>query len=418
MITILSGLFIKKENESERRSAYGILCSITGICLNIFLFLLKFIAGYISGSVAITADAFNNLSDAGSSVVALLGFWFAGKEPDAEHPFGHGRYEYIAGFVVSIAIFLMGLELLQNSVIRIFHPEDVDTSVFAFVILGISILTKIYMAYYNDRIGKRINSSSMLAVAKDSLSDVAATSVVLISMVVLRFAGINMDGYGGVIVAVFILYAGYEAARDTIDPLLGLPPDPEFVKQVEDIVLSHDMIIGIHDLIVHDYGPDSRMISLHAEVPGDRNMFEVHDLIDHIEHELKEVLTCDSVIHMDPVRMNDENVEMVKKEVLKRIREDIHGDISIHDFRMAECEGYTNLIFDVVVPYEVRLKEKDIRKRIEDIVDNLSVKGAINEKPGCGSDDIRGNDGIEHERTVNREIKYHAIVDIDRFEVL
>lgn len=371
MITILSKIFIKQEDEKERRSAYGILCSIVGICLNIFLSVIKFIAGYISGSVAVIADAFNNLSDAGSSVVTLLGFWFAGREPDAEHPFGHGRYEYIAGFVVSIAILLMGCELMKSSVIKIIHPEAVNGSIYSILILLISIGVKIYMYAYNKIIGGRINSSAMMAVAKDSLSDVAATGVVLLSFIIQRYAGVNLDGFGGVVVSLFILYAGYEAARDTIDPLLGLPPDPEFVKKVEDIVLSHEMILGIHDLVVHDYGPDQRMISLHTEVPGDKNMFEVHDLIDHVEHELREVLGCESVIHMDPVRTDDYRMQEIKSLVLAKIRDDIDNSITIHDFRMAECEGYTKLIFDAVVPYGTKLKEKEVRRRIENLVADI-----------------------------------------------
>lgn len=371
MITILSKIFIRQDNEKERRSAYGILCSIVGICLNIFLSVIKFIAGYISGSVAIVADAFNNLSDAGSSLVTLLGFAFAGREPDKEHPFGHGRYEYIAGFVVSIAILLMGFELMKSSVLKIIHPETMESSIFTIVVLVISIAVKIYMFSYNRLFGKRFRSSAMLAVSKDSLSDVLATSIVLVSVMLYKYTNINLDGVGGVIVAFFILYAGYEAARDTIDPLLGLPPEPEFVKQVEEIVLSHDMILGFHDMVVHDYGPDQRMISLHAEVPGDYNIFEAHDLIDHVEHELRETLGCETVIHMDPVKMDDEREGEIKDYLLSRIHGEINDAITIHDFRMAECDGYTKLIFDAVVPYDTKLKEKEVRRRIAELVEGL-----------------------------------------------
>ena len=373
MVTLLSKIFIKQQDEKERRSAYGILCSIVGICLNIFLFIIKFIVGYISGSVAITADAFNNLSDAGSSFVALLGFWFAGREPDAEHPFGHGRYEYIAGFVVAIAILLMGVELLRGSIQKIIHPDLIETGLISFIALVISILVKMYMALYNSIIGKQINSSAMRAVAKDSLSDVAATSIVLISVIIFRFAGVNLDGYGGVIVACFILYAGYEAAKETIDPLLGLPPDEEFVKDVENIALSHNLILGIHDLVVHDYGPDRRMISLHAEVPGDRNIFEVHDLIDHVEHELKEKLNCQSVIHMDPVRVNDTATRQKKEAVLEIIKNNIDKRISIHDFRVADCDGCINILFDAAVPYDVKTKDKELKRRIEELVGRAGI---------------------------------------------
>ena len=380
MITILSRIFIKQKDEKGRREAYGIMCSITGICLNILLFVFKFIAGYISGSVAITADAFNNLSDAGSSFVALMGFWFAAKEPDEEHPFGHGRYEYIAGFVVSIAILLMGFELLKSSVIKIIHPGNISGGIFSVIVLVLSIAVKLYMFIYNRSIGGKIRSSALMAVAKDSLSDVAATSIVLIAVILQRNTGIGVDGFGGIIVAMFILYAGYEAAKVTIDPLLGLPPDKDFVRQVEEIALSHDMILGIHDLVVHDYGPDRRMISLHAEVPGDRNMFEVHDLIDHVEHELRDTLGCESVIHMDPVRTDDTMSKDIKAMVLQGIREVIDDRISIHDFRMTECQGYTDVIFDVVVPYNVKMKEKEIRKKVEAVVENISIDGTEGKK--------------------------------------
>ena len=345
-------------------------------------------AGYISGSVAITADAFNNLSDAGSSFVALLGFAFAGREPDAEHPFGHGRYEYIAGFVVSIAILLMGFELLRSSLIKIIHPEPTDGSIFSIVILVISIIIKIYMYAYNTVIGKKISSSAMQAVAKDSLSDVAATSIVLLAVIVQKSTGLKLDGYGGVVVAFFILYAGYEAARDTIDPLLGLPPDKEFVKQVEEIVLSHEMISGIHDLVVHDYGPDRRMITLHAEVPGDRNIIDVHDLIDHVEHELKEKLNCQSVIHMDPVMINDDEIKRVRKSVIDEITGKIDKRITIHDFRITKHDGKTMVLFDAAIPYDIKAKDRELEKMISQMVLDINI--------------------VEEEYGVN--------VDIDRFE--
>lgn len=388
MVTLLSKIFIKQKDENERRGAFGILCSVVGICLNIFLFAIKFVAGYISGSVAITADAFNNLSDAGSSFVALLGFAFAGREPDAEHPFGHGRYEYIAGFVVSIAILLMGFELLRSSLIKIIHPEPTDGSIFSIIILIISIIVKIYMYAYNTVIGKKISSSAMQAVAKDSLSDVAATSIVLLAVIVQKSTGLKLDGYSGVFVAFFIIYAGYEAARDTIDPLLGLPPDKEFVKQVEEIVLSHEMISGIHDLVVHDYGPDRRIITLHAEVPGDKNIIEVHELIDQVERELKEKLNCQSLIHMDPVMIIDAEILRVRKSVIDEITGKIDKRITIHDFRIAKHDGKTMVLFDAAVPYDIKMKDRELEKMISQMVLDINI--------------------VEEEYGVN--------VDIDRFE--
>lgn len=370
MITILSNIFIKGKEDSVRRKAYGTLCSIVGILLNICLFAGKYFAGVISGSVAITADAFNNLSDAGSSFITLVGFLFAGKKPDPDHPFGHGRFEYISGFVVSMAILLMGLELLKSSVGKIVYPQPVDTGIVAMGILVISILIKMYMAFYNHSIGKKINSAAMKATATDSLSDTIATTVVLIAMLVMRFAGINIDGICGVFVALFILYAGYSAAKDTLDPLLGLAPDKEFVKQIEDIVLAHGEVKGIHDMMVHDYGPGRRWVSLHAEVPGNHDIFEMHDVIDRIERELNEKLSCEAVIHMDPIETNNEEVVKMKHIIEEKVKE-IHAEMTIHDFRMVSGPTHTNLIFDAVMPYGMKMTKAEVQKKIEDIVERM-----------------------------------------------
>lgn len=370
MITILSNIFIKGKEDSAKRKAYGTLCSIVGILLNVCLFAGKYFAGVISGSVAITADAFNNLSDAGSSFITLVGFLFAGKKPDPDHPFGHGRFEYISGFVVSMAILLMGLELLKSSVGKIVHPQPVDTSILAMGILVVSILVKMYMAFYNHSIGKKIDSAAMKATATDSLSDTIATTVVLIAMLVMRFAGINIDGICGVFVALFILYAGYSAAKDTLDPLLGLAPDKEFVKQIEDIVLAHEEVKGIHDMMVHDYGPGRRLVSLHAEVPGDHDIFEIHDVIDRIERELNEKLSCEAVIHMDPIETNNEEVAKMKRIMEEKVKA-IHAEMTIHDFRMVSGPTHTNLIFDAVMPYGMKMTKAEVRQKIEDIVENM-----------------------------------------------
>lgn len=370
MITVLSRIFIKNPESEEGRKVYGTLCSIVGIVLNIFLFVGKYIAGVLSGSVAVTADAFNNLSDAGSSFITLVGFLFAGKEPDLDHPFGHGRFEYISGFVVSIAILFMGFELMKSSIIKIIKPEPVDTSTVAMVILIVSILVKVYMAIYNRNVGKKIHSAAMSATSKDSLSDSLATTFVLIAMLVMKHAEINIDGICGVLVSLFIFYAGITAAKETLDPLLGLPPDQEFVDQIEEIVMAHDMIAGIHDVVVHDYGPGRRMISLHAEVPGDRNIFEIHDLIDNIERELNETLKCESVIHMDPIETDNEEVAQMKAIVAQEIKK-IDEQITIHDFRMVTGDTHTNLIFDAVVPFGTKLSTKDVKKSIEQMVESM-----------------------------------------------
>lgn len=370
MITVLSKIFIKDPDSEKGRKAYGTLCSIVGILLNIFLFAGKYIAGVLSGSVAITADAFNNLSDAGSSFITLVGFLFAGKEPDLDHPFGHGRFEYVSGFIVSIAILFMGFELMKTSVLKMIHPEPVDTSTVAMAILIVSILVKIYMAIYNRNVGKKIRSAAMSATAKDSLSDSLATTFVLFAMLVMKYGDINIDGICGVLVSLFIFYAGVTAAKETLDPLLGLPPDPEFVEQIEEIVMAHDMIVGIHDVVVHDYGPGRRMISLHAEVPGDRNIFEIHDLIDNIEKELNETLKCESVIHMDPIETDNVEIAQMKEIVAQEIKR-IDEKITIHDFRMVTGDTHTNLIFDAVVPFGTKLSTKDVKKSIEELVEGL-----------------------------------------------
>lgn len=370
MISILSRIFIRGKEGSAKRKAYGTLCSIVGILLNVFLFAGKYFAGLISGSVAITADAFNNLSDAGSSFITLVGFLFAGKKPDPDHPFGHGRFEYISGFVVSIAILLMGFELLRSSVDKIIHPKPVDTGTLTMVILLVSIAVKLYMAFYNRSVGKKIGSAAMEATAIDSLSDSIATTVVLLAMLVMRFAGINIDGVCGVLVAVFILYAGIRAAKETLDPLMGLAPDKEFVEQVEQIVMSHDLVKGVHDLVVHDYGPGRRMISLHAEVPGDHDIFEIHDLIDRIERELDEKLVCEAVIHMDPIETDNEEVARMRDLVAGQVRL-IDDRMTIHDFRMVTGNTHTNLIFDAVAPYDLKMSTEQVKNKIEELVQDL-----------------------------------------------
>lgn len=349
------------------RRAYGMLCSIVGIALNVFLFAGKYLAGVISGSIAITADAFNNLSDAGSSFISLVGFKFSGMKADADHPFGHGRIEYVSGFGVSMIIILMGFELLKTSVGKIFHPEPVETSALAVGILLVSICVKAYMFFYNRSVGTKIQSETMKATAMDSMSDSIATTAVLISMAVAYVTGVNVDGWCGCLVACFVLYAGYGAAKDTLNPLLGEAPSKEFVDEIRSIVLAHPEILGIHDLVVHDYGPGRRMISLHGEVSGDSDIFEIHDVIDRIEKELKGKLGCEAVIHMDPIVVNDEKINETKKEVVQMINEHFPG-VSIHDFRMVQGPTHTNLIFDAVVPFQYEKTNDEVKRGITKLI--------------------------------------------------
>ena len=366
MVSFLARAFIRSEGKTpeELRKAYGILCGTVGIALNVLLFAGKFFAGTLSGSIAITADAFNNLSDAGSSIVTLLGFQLAGQKPDPHHPFGHGRIEYLSGLAVSMLILLMGFELGKSSIEKILHPEAVDSSPLVIAILCVSIAVKLYMSFYNRSIGKKINSAAMEATATDSLSDSVATSAVLIATLVSRFTGLQIDGWCGVAVAAFILFSGFNAAKDTINPLLGTPPTKEFVDQIASLVLSHPAVIGIHDLLVHDYGPGRLMISLHAEVSAKADLLEIHDEIDNIERQLQAELNCHAVIHMDPVAADDALVTRTKQSVVALVK-GIDPCLTLHDFRMVTGPTHTNLIFDVVAPFSFAMTDEALTDEIQ-----------------------------------------------------
>ena len=349
------------------RRAYGTLCGVVGIVLNILLFAGKLFAGQLSGSIAVTADAFNNLSDAGSSAVTLLGFRLAGRKPDTDHPFGHGRIEYISGLAVAGLILLMGVELAKSSFEKILHPEEVAFSALALGILAASVCVKLYMWLYNRSIGRRIKSAAMEATAMDSLSDTAATAAVLLAMLIGKWTGLAADGYVGLVVALFILFSAYKAAKETLSPLLGQAPDPELVREIRDIVMAHGTVQGVHDLVVHDYGPGRCMISLHAEVPANEDVLALHDEIDNVEKELREKLGCDAVIHMDPVVTDDG----VTEETRRRVQTLIHcidDAIDIHDFRMVAGPTHTNLIFDAVVPFGFRLTDQEVEQKIRSAV--------------------------------------------------
>ena len=365
MITCLAKFWIREsDSEEKKRRVYGTLGAVVGIFLNICLFTGKYLAGFFSGSIAIMADAFNNLSDAGSSFISLIGFVFSGKKPDLDHPFGHGRIEYLAGLGVSFLILLMGVELAKNSVQKILHPVSVQISTLSIAVLSASILVKLYMAYYNHAIGKKIRSATIAATATDSLSDAAATTVVLLAMLFLAVTGINIDGYCGILVAVFILAAGIGAAKETVSPLLGQAPDPEFVKEIKELVMQHEEVLGIHDMAVHDYGPGRVMVSLHAEVSGDGNIYELHDLIDRIERELKEKLHCETVIHMDPIDVGNEKTVEMKEEMVKLVKA-IDERLTIHDFRMVTGMTHHNMIFDVVIPADFKLSQEELKDIIQ-----------------------------------------------------
>ena len=373
MITLLARLFIRdrdKVADAGVRRAYGMLCSLTGIGLNVLLFLGKYLAGRLSGSIAMTADAFNNLSDAGSSVITLLGFRMAAKKPDPGHPFGHGRIEYLSGVAVSLIIIVVGVQLGLESIDKIMSPEPVDAGLVPMLVLVASICVKGYMFAYNRGIGRKINSPGMSATAMDSLSDSIATSVVLISMLLARFADVNVDGWGGAAVAVFIIFSGFKAAKETLSPLLGNPPDPQLVRDITDIVMSHPEVLNVHDLIVHDYGPGRLMISLHAEVPGDGDIYALHDAIDTAEYELQQKLGCSAVIHMDPVSPDGTKTAHMREELAEAAKA-IDPRLTIHDFRIVDGPTHTNVIFDAVLPNDSPVTEDDTKAQLETIVHSL-----------------------------------------------
>lgn len=370
MVELLAKLLIKNKEETDNpkvREAYGSLCGILGIVLNLVLFAIKYIAGSLSGSIAIIADGMNSLSDAGSSVITLLGFKMAGKKPDPEHPFGHGRMEYLSGLGVSFIILMMGFELFKSSLDKILHPTPIETGWLVMGILVVSILVKLYMSLYNYRVGKKIDSGAMKATATDSLSDVISTAVVLGSMILAHFTSIQLDGWCGLLVACLIFYAGIGAVKETIGPLLGQAPEREFVEEIEHIVMSHEGIVGIHDLVVHDYGPGRRMISLHAEVPGNDDIYATHDLVDSIEMELGEKLNCEVIIHMDPLNINDEETCKKREMVLAAVHS-VDEHLSIHDFRMVTGPTHTNLVFDVLTPADFALSDAELKNRIQEKV--------------------------------------------------
>ncbi len=350
------------------RTAYGTVCGLCGIFFNIILFAAKLLAGILSGSLAVMADAFNNLSDAGSSVITLAGFRMASKKPDPDHPFGHGRIEYISGLIVALIIILMGAELAKASVSKIIEPSEPDFSPVTAVILVLAVLVKLYMSFYNRKYGKKIGSAAMLATASDSLSDMVSTAAVLISGIICAVTGfVYIDSICGLLVSVFILISGFKAAKDTVSPLLGQPPSKEFVDGIMKLATSDPKILGVHDIVVHDYGPGRRMVSLHAEVSCAESVLKLHDLIDRLENKISDEMGCETVIHMDPIDVTDSRLSALK-EVLGSIVKKVSPNARFHDLRIVPGETHTNLIFDVVLPSDCGCGEKEAKKLISDLV--------------------------------------------------
>ena len=373
MIEFLIRRFIPDWQQVQRtdvRERYGTLAAAVGILSNIFLCIIKGLIGLFSGSIAVTADAVNNLSDAGSSVITLLAFKIAGKPADEEHPYGHARMEYISGMAVSFIIILLGLELMGSSFEKILHPEEVGVSALTYLVLIVSIAVKLWQGMFNRNLGKRISSEALQATAADSLNDVFSTGAVLLSTLVYQFTAIPIDGWVGMLVAIFITVSGVKLIMETGSPLLGQAPDPQMVRELEEKITAYDGVIGIHDLQVHNYGPGRVFATVHAEVPANRDILVSHDIIDNIEREVGHEMNLNLVIHMDPVVTDDERLNQLHAQV-QQIVVGIDSDLSMHDFRAVFGPTHTNLVFDVVVPPGFSLSDSELSRRIEQQVQTL-----------------------------------------------
>lgn len=365
MTSLLEKLFIKDKNN---RSAYGVLAGIVGIICNVFLFAGKLIIGLLINSSAVMTDSFNNLSDAASSVISLVGAKLAAKPADKEHPFGHGRYEYIVALIVSFLILEVGISCFKTSIDKIFHPEDLNISLIALIILIVSVFVKIWLSLFNRKLGKKIDSKVLLATARDALGDVFVTSATIVSLLIYRFLDLNVDGYMGCIVAILVLWAGISVARDTIEPLLGEAVPKELYKEICEKICSYEGIEGIHDLIVHSYGPARRMASVHAEIKNTLSIETAHEIVDKIEQDVIRDLKIFLVIHMDPIDTDNEAVQSTRKTISDAVKEK-DPSASIHDFRMVSGTDQINLIFDLVLPYSY--KKEECRKFSDDLEETL-----------------------------------------------
>ncbi len=371
MISLLLGRFLPEDaDQKTARTIYGYVCGGAGIFLNLFLFAIKLIIGIFSSSIAITADAFNNLTDAGSSVISLFGFILSGQKADKEHPFGHGRIEYIAGMFISIAIIFVGVELLRSSIGKIIHPGEFVFNIYVAIVLIVSILVKLYMAYYNRRCGKKIQSSVLFAVATDSISDAIATSAIFLSSVFMYFTHIQIDGFVGLLVSLLIIKSGIDAVIKTSSPLLGGIPDREFVKRVEEIVRQNPETVGIHDLVVHDYGPNKIFVSLHMEVDGSKEIFVLHDAADLVERQISDELGCEAVIHMDPIDVNNPVLKEIYTTLHKRL-DIVCPEGNVHDLRIVPGPTHTNVIFDLIVPAERFFAKDKISAELEKCITEI-----------------------------------------------
>lgn len=376
MHTILIKTFIRDYENTGNikvREAYGTLGSITGIIVNLILALSKYFAGILSGSISVTADAINNLSDAGSSIISLIGVKLSAKPADKGHPYGHGRVEYISALAVSFVVLLMGIELFRSSVDKIINPVPVKFNWVSLIILIVSILAKLWLGLFNRTLGKKINSSPMMAVMKDSFSDCLATGVALIAIIISAFSDVSVDGYLGVIVAGFIFLAGFNILKETMADLLGKPADREFTEEIEKKILSYDKIVGVHDLIIHDYGPGRKFASAHAEVSSLDDIMDVHDVIDLAERDILNEYGLIISIHTDPIVTDDERINQLKEMTIKIVKE-ISEEMSIHDFRVVDGPTHTNLIFDLIAPHKFHLSNSEIIHTVEEKLSKIDER--------------------------------------------
>lgn len=367
MTNFLIKLFIKdkdKVDDNEVRGKYAMLSSITGIVVNILLSVFKLIIGIIANSMSIISDALNNVSDAGSSIITMVGFKMSQKKVDSDHPWGHGRMEYITALFVDILIILVGFELLQSSVDKIIHPELPNISNVTIILLVVAIFAKLWLFLFYRKIAKKINSAAIKGTAYDSISDSISTLAVLISAIVARFAGISIDGYVSLLVSIFILITGIKAVKEIVDLLLGQKPDLEYVKAIEEFAKKYDTIEGIHDIMVHDYGPGRKIVSFHAEIPANSDICRTHDIIDQMEQDIFEEFGCITTIHMDPIVVDDEEINSMKKKA-EEIVKNMNEKYSIHDFRMTDGGERINLIFDLVVPTDEKADKEELIKTIQ-----------------------------------------------------
>lgn len=370
MTDFLIKKFVKnyeKTGDTKVRIAYGKFSSIIGIICNTILFAGKITVGIISGSVSITADAVNNLSDASSSVISLLGFKLASKPADEAHPYGHGRYEYLSGLVVSVLILVIGVELLKEGISKIIEPSEVEFSWIIVGVLGASILVKLWMMLLNRRIGKRISSNTLIATAADSRNDVISTSAVLAATLISHYTSVELDGYIGVAVALFILYSGVGLVKDTIDPILGRAPSEEYVRHIHDIIMSYDGVLGTHDLMIHDYGPGRMFASVHVEMAAENNVLESHDVIDNIERDFLKNEGLHITVHLDPITTADGSVGNLRAWISLKIKS-INPELTIHDLRIVEGPTHTNVIFDCVAPHNICMTDAELKTAVSAII--------------------------------------------------